>query len=80
MAGSLAGAGAYAYRSDRRSKRNVDRIGTNPLGLPVYSFQYNDGDAFHIGLMAQDVEKVIPEAVEEIDGVKHVYYDLAGGL
>jgi hypothetical protein len=47
--------------------------------LPIYSFRYN-GDLtnhVHIGLMAQDVELVKPEAVVTIDGVKHVNYELA---
>jgi hypothetical protein len=46
-------------------------------GTPVYAFRYNGHPAMQIGLMAQDIEKSRPHAVIEIEGVKHVDYDLA---
>lgn len=62
--------------SDRRMKTDIEQVGQAPNGLPVYSYRYRDKpDApAEYGFMAQDVEKVMPEAVEEIDGVKYVDY------
>jgi hypothetical protein len=76
-AGSAAGSAAIAGLSDRRVKKNISRVGTLDNGLPVYSFQYKWGGPQQIGLMAQDVEKVNPAAVTEIDGIKAVYYSEA---
>ena len=71
-AGSAAGAAAAA--SDRRVKEDIKQVGTLDNGLPVYTFRYKGGSVTHMGVMAQDVEKVNPDAVTEIDGIKHVYY------
>lgn len=70
-AGSAAGAAAA---SDRRVKEDIKQVGTLDNGLPVYTFRYKGGSVTHMGVMAQDVEKVNPDAVTEIDGIKHVYY------
>jgi hypothetical protein len=68
-------AGAFAAgKSDRRVKTDIVRIGAMDNGLPLYSFRYKGKPEFHMGLMAQDVEKVKPEAVIEINGIKHVNY------
>jgi hypothetical protein len=72
----LAGA-AVPFMSDERLKKDITRVGTLDNGLPVYLYRYKSGGGFHIGLMAQDVEKVRPEAVTEIEGMKAVYYDRA---
>ena len=60
--------------SDRRMKRDIKRVGTLDNGLPIYVFRYKAGGPVQIGLMAQDVERVKPHAVGEINGVKHVNY------
>jgi hypothetical protein len=57
-AGGLAGMAAF---SDRRLKSNIDRIGTHPLGIGVY--EYNIFDRRERGVMADEVETVMPEAV-----------------
>jgi hypothetical protein len=49
--------------SDRRLKRDIERVGTHDSGLPVYRFRYLWDDAPHIGVMADDVAMVRPEAV-----------------
>lgn len=62
-AGSLgAGIGA-AMMSDRRLKRHIKRIGTADNGLNVYSYQYAWGGPTQIGYMADEVERVSPDAV-----------------
>jgi hypothetical protein len=77
--GGLMSAGGSLMKSDRNVKHDIKRIGTSENGLPIYSYRYKhitDSPVF-IGLMAQDVEQVKPEAVTEINGVKHVNYELA---
>ncbi len=77
--GSAAGGigGGMMMKSDRRAKTDITRVGELDNGLPVYSFRYKEGGPFQIGLMADEVEKVHPEAVVEINGVKYVRYDQA---
>jgi hypothetical protein len=72
-------AGSLFKLSDRRMKKDIEMIGHAPNGLPVYSFRYvgDNGEEREVGLMAQDVEKVRPEAVATIGGLKHVNYELA---
>jgi hypothetical protein len=63
LAGTL---GAAALRfSDRRLKRDIVPLGALTNGIPVYEFRYiwDDADERHIGVMAQDVVKVLPDAV-----------------
>lgn len=73
----LAGAGAQAAikYSDRRLKTEIKRVGTLDNGLPVYSYRYKSGGAVHLGLMADEVEKLHPDAVVEgHNGFKAVKY------
>ena len=78
----LGGAGIIAA-SDIRMKENIKAIGWLPNGLPVYEYEYkpefkNNALAGHgkfIGVMAQEVELVQPEAViTGTDGYKMVNY------
>lgn len=58
------GAAALSLLSDRRAKKDIRRIGKLDNGLPVYAFRYIlDDGAMRIGLMADEVEKVVPDAV-----------------
>lgn len=61
LAGTLGSAAIMA--SDARLKTDIERVGTLDNGLPVYLYRYKAGGPPHIGVMAQDVEKVKPEAV-----------------
>ena len=80
----LMGLGSAAiYRSDERLKENIKKIGSLENGLNLYSYNYKDGydlpEGKQVGVMAQEVEKVIPEAViTENDGFKSVNYALLG--
>ena len=62
--------------SDRRLKTDIKKVGKTDSGLPVYTYKYKGDNVVHMGVMAQDVEKVTPEAVEEIGGFKAVNYGL----
>jgi hypothetical protein len=75
LLGGLFGLGKAAIMaSDIRVKENLKPIYTRDDGLTVYSFDYVWGGPRQIGVMAQDVEAVYPDAVVEIDGIKHVDY------
>ena len=77
---SLGGAAIGKY-SDIRLKKNIKKIGTLRKGIDIYSYNYIDYKDLpkdkQIGVMAQEVEKVIPEAVITMaDGYKAVNYAL----
>lgn len=69
-----------SFWSDRRLKTDIKRVGTADNGLPVYTFKYKGDDAeqTHVGYMADEVEKLHPEAVGVAgNGYKFVDYDRA---
>jgi hypothetical protein len=74
--GSTAG-NVFKMISDRRAKEDIQQVGALFDGTPVYRYRYIGQPAFQIGLMAQDVEKVTPEAVGMIGRFKAVDYKLA---
>lgn len=79
--GASAALAALPMISDERMKTDVRRVGTDPRGWGVYVFRYIwDGvkDAgLKIGFMAQEVEKIRPDAVttDPVTGIKAVDYD-----
>lgn len=73
----LASAGLGLF-SDRRLKTAIHRVGQLDNGLPVYSYRYKGFPETYIGLMADEVEGVKPDAVlTHSSGYKMVRYDLA---
>jgi hypothetical protein len=69
---------AYARWSDMRLKSNIIQIGTGPLGLGIY--EYDIFGKREVGVMAQEVEKVRPDAVITTkSGYKMVRYDRLPG-
>lgn len=72
---SLGGIASLAgVLSDRRAKENIKRVGKTDGGLPIYTYNYKGHVGKHMGVMAQELEKVNPSAVTEINGLKHVNY------
>lgn len=66
--------------SDRRLKTDVRRVGKLDNGLPVYSYRYIGHDAMQIGVMADEVERLHPDAVtHDARGFKMVDYAQAVG-
>jgi hypothetical protein len=63
--------------SDGRLKEDIVPVGRLFDGTPVYGYRYKGAAAYHIGLLAQDVEKTAPHAVIEINGYKVVDYRAA---
>jgi len=74
ISGLMGGASSMLMMSDRRVKTDIERVGWLDNGLPIYRFRFVAGGPVQIGLMAQDIEQINPDAVTEIGGVKHVDY------
>jgi hypothetical protein len=62
--------------SDRRLKTNIKKVGMADNGLNVYSYNYVWGGPTQLGYMADEVEKVVPNAVGESQGFKTVNYEM----
>tara|TARA_R110002051_G_scaffold154782_3_gene226960 strand:+ start:15579 stop:16292 length:714 start_codon:yes stop_codon:yes gene_type:complete len=74
--GSLGG-GMAAAGSDRRLKRDITRVGTHPLGIGIYEFRYHGPSLLYAGVMAQELQEVMPEAVTTMpNGYLGVYYSM----
>jgi len=71
IAGSLAP--LVAGFSDIRIKENIEPDGTWH-GHNVYTYNFKGRTNRSRGVMAQEVEITRPDAVFEIDGIKHVNY------
>lgn len=69
------GSAALTAFSDRRLKTNITRIGTHPLGIGIYEYDYVWGE-HAIGVMADEVQQVMPEAVSTHNGYQMVNYAL----
>jgi hypothetical protein len=93
LMGGILGLGAGALRggvmSDERMKENISPMGSvfaandsdERKTLPIYQYSYK-GDPTktrHVGPMAQDVEKVDPDAVSERRGIKYIKPDKVMG-
>ena len=70
---------------DRSVKENIAKIGEHPLGIGLYLFDYKSkyrdkaGYSRQFGVMADEVEGVMPEAVcIHPDGYKMVIYGMLG--
>ena len=76
--GLLSGAGqaGIAAFSDRRMKRNIKKLGEFGKGISWYTFRYLDDAKKRIGFMADEVQKVLPQAVHDVNGMLAVDYGM----
>ena len=71
-------------KSDERLKTNIRKVGEHPDGFGLYLFHYKTefqdfGAGRQFGVMAQEVEMVMPEAVSiDVNGYRQVNYALLG--
>ena len=73
------GSGRGGRRSDIRLKHNIVLLGYLDDGLGFYRFSYNGGHKAYVGVIAQEVLQVIPDAVARgRDGYLTVNYDKIG--
>jgi hypothetical protein len=73
--GGMFGPGGM-FASDRRLKEDIEPVGTALAGAPLYWFRYRGLPELHVGVMADEVRSLHPEAVHEIDGFDMVDYGL----
>jgi hypothetical protein len=80
--GGFRGGGGFhggGRRSDIRLKHDIVMLGRLDDGLGFYRFIYNGGRTAYVGVMAQEVKAVMPEAVERgADGYLRVHYEKLG--
>ena len=73
------GVGTAAAASDIRLKKNIHKIGKTSKGFNLYIWDWNaigqkiTGHLSGIGVLAQEVQKIMPEAVVD-GGYLHVDY------
>lgn len=79
------GKGNMTKICDRACKTNVTRVGTHPMGIGLYLFDYKAefqeaaGSGRQFGVMADEVVAVMPKAVVmHPDGYKRVNYAMLG--
>jgi hypothetical protein len=66
-------------RSDMMLKHDISLLGHLDNGLGFYRFSYNGSDRAYVGVMAQEVQTVVPAAVlRGSDGYLRVFYDKLG--
>jgi hypothetical protein len=77
--GGGGGRGGGGRRSDVRLKHDIVLLGYLDNGIGFYRFIYNGGDTAYVGVMAQEVQAVVPDAVTRgRDGYLLVYYNKLG--
>jgi hypothetical protein len=73
------GGGGRGRRSDIRLKHDIVLLGHLENGLGFYRFSYNGSDKAYVGVIAQEVQQVSPQAVTRgRDGYLRVNYDALG--
>jgi hypothetical protein len=66
-------------KSDIQLKHDIALLGRCDSGLGFYRFCYNGSDKVYVGVMAQEVQSTMPEAVVRgRDGYLYVYYERLG--
>jgi len=75
--------GGWGYRrwgwSDVNLKHDIVPVGRLANGLGLYRFSYNDSDKVYVGVLAQEVERVMPDAVRRApNGYLQVNYARIG--
>ncbi len=66
-------------RSDVRLKHDIHLLGRLDKGLGFYRFAYNGSDRIYVGVIAQEVRAIAPDAVVRgRDGYFRVHYDKLG--
>jgi hypothetical protein len=65
--------------SDTRLKRDIAQVGELDSGVGLYRYRYLWSDTIYVGVMAQEVAAVMPEAVQRgADGYMRVDYGHLG--
>jgi hypothetical protein len=78
--GSRGGGGrGGGRRSDVRLKHDIVLLGRLDNGIGLYRFSYNGSGKVYVGVLAQEVQQVMPQAVVRgTDGYLRVFYETLG--
>jgi hypothetical protein len=77
--GPMGPMGPLGMISDIQAKHDIALLGLLNYGVGFYRFSYIGSEKAYVGVMAQEVQKVAPEAVVRgSDGYLRVYYDRLG--
>ena len=77
--GGRGGGGGGGRRSDIELKHDVVLLGHLANGLGYYRFSYLGSSKPYVGVIAQEVQSLVPEAVTRgRDGYLRVYYEQLG--
>jgi len=77
--GGFRGGGGRGRRSDIMFKHDIVLLGHLANGIGYYRFSYNGSDRAYVGVMAQEVQMVMPQAVvRDREGYLRVFYDRLG--
>ena len=77
--GGGGGRGGGGRRSDINAKHDITLLGRLNNGLGFYRYSYKGSDKAYVGVMAQEVQAVMPDAVVRgTDGYLRVFYDKLG--
>jgi len=73
--GGASASPANPQPSDIKLKENIEYTGENTTnGVPIVMFSFIGNKRRFRGVIAQDAEKIVPDAVIEINGIKYVNY------
>jgi len=68
---------AAMFFSDKRLKKDITKLFTLPNGINVYSYRFIGNDSLELGVLAQEVAEIMPEAVAADDkGFLKVNYNM----
>jgi hypothetical protein len=72
---AMLAASIYGMVSDERLKKDIVRHDQEVIpGVPFATWRWRWNDKEDFGVIADDLEKVRPDLVFEVDGIKHVRY------
>jgi hypothetical protein len=78
VVGGVVGGAAGYFASDERLKENITDTGLNHRGVRIVDFNFKGQIDRIRGVLANEVEKIMPELVLSLNGIKHVNYDKLG--
>jgi|TARA_R110002110_G_scaffold333703_2_gene544402 hypothetical protein len=73
--GQIASMASMFKGSDERFKENIKQVGVHK-GFNIYEYNYLWSPKKWIGVIAQEVEKIMPEAVIKVNGYRFVNYGM----